>query len=166
MTTEPRTTTPVRKIPEGYGTVTPWIIGHDTAGLLAFLKEAFDAEELFRMADEHGRIGHAEARIGDSIVMMFDSADHWSPTPAFLRLFMPDGEAAYQQALEAGATSVTRPTHLFFGDVVSRVRDPFGNVWWIHEHIEDVSQEESIRRLQDPEWIARMEYVQGAEIVI
>lgn len=118
------------------------------------------------LTNESGRIGHAEARIGDSIVMMFDGPDHWRDTPAFMRLYVSDGEAAYQQALTAGATSVTRPTHLFFGDVVSRVRDPFGNVWWIHERIEEVDEGETARRLQDPEWIARMEYVQGSEIVL
>ena len=165
MTIAPRGTKPVPTIPEGYGTVTPWIIGRDTAGLLAFLKQAFDAEELARVPSGEGKIGHAETRIGDSIIMMFDGPDHWPATPGFMRLYVPDGEATYQQALRAGAASVTEMTHLFFGDLVGRVRDPFGNVWWIHEHIEDVDEAEAMRRLQDPEFIKAMEYVQGAEIV-
>ena len=133
---------------------------------MRFVRAAFDTEELFRVADESERIGHAEARIVDSIVMMFDGPARWRDTPAFMRLYVPDGKAAYRQALEAGATSITRPTHLFFGDVVRRVRDPFDNVWLIHERVEEVDEEETARRLQDPEWIARMAYVQGAEIVL
>lgn len=162
MTTETTATPPGRTIPEGYGTVTPWGIGKDTAGLLAFLKEAFDAEELYRLADEHGRIRHAEIRIGDSIVMMFDRPVGWPATPAFLRLYVPDGKATFERALAAGATPVTRMTHLFFGDLVGRVQDPFGNVLWIHQRIEEVDADEAARRMQAPEWMERMVYVAGS----
>ena len=67
-------------VPDGYTTVTPWIIGHDTAGLLDFLKRAFDAEELGRVVGEDGKIGHAEVRIGDAVVMAFDSPGEWAAT--------------------------------------------------------------------------------------
>ncbi|MCD6059683.1 MAG: Glyoxalase/bleomycin resistance protein/dioxygenase [Thermomicrobiales bacterium] len=111
---------------------------------------------------EDGSIGHAEVRIGDSVVMMFDAKPHWPDTPAFLRLYVADGDAVFQRALRAGATQVTEMTHLFWGDRVGRVRDPFGNVWWIQTRIEDVSSEEMERRATEKEWVDAMDYVQGA----
>ncbi|WP_433245759.1 VOC family protein [Streptosporangium sp. CA-135522] len=150
-------------MPEGYATVTPWIISHDTAGLIDYLKSAFGAVELARVTDDEGRIGHAEVRIGDAVVMMFDAKPDWPRTPAFLRLYVPDADATHRQAVEAGGTSVTEVTHLFFGDRVGRVRDPFGNLWWIQTHIEDVSPEEMERRLSDPVFTKAMEYLQGAD---
>jgi uncharacterized glyoxalase superfamily protein PhnB len=150
-------------ITEGYTTVTPWIVSRDTAGLIDYLERAFGAVELDRMADAEGRIGHAEVRIGDAVVMMFDARPGWPRTPAFLRLFVPDAHAAHRRAVEAGGTSVTEVTHMFFGDLVSRVRDPFGNLWWLHTHIEDVSPEEMGRRMGDPVFVRALEYVQGAE---
>lgn len=171
-----------KPIPDGYGTVTPWIIGPDTDGLIRFLVAAFDAEEISRLTDEAGRIGHAEVRLGTSIVMCFDtplvgrarepqksatSAAHapepdWPATPAFLRLYLRDADASFAQALAAGATAVTEVTHLAFGDRVGRVRDPFGNLYWLQTRVEEVSAEEMTRRWTDPEWAKRMEYVQGA----
>ena len=153
----------VRPIPEGYHSVTPWIISRDSARLIEFLNAAFGAEELARVVGEDGSIGHAEVRIGDSVVMMFDAKPHWPDTPAFLRLYVADGDAVFQQALRAGATPVTEMTHLFWGDRVGRVRDPFGNLWWIQTRIEDVSLEEMERRAAEKEWIDAMEYVQGAQ---
>ncbi|MEV4111664.1 VOC family protein [Nonomuraea sp. NPDC049695] len=150
-------------IPEGYTTVTPWIIGQDTAGLIDYLQKAFDAVELARVLDDEGRIGHAEVRIGDAVVMMFDGASHWPPTPAFLRLYVPDADATHRRAVEAGGTSVTEVTHLFWGDRVGRVRDPFGNLWWIQSRVEQVSPEEMEGRMGDPVFTKAMEYVQSAD---
>ena len=110
----------VQPIPEGYHSVTPWIISRDTARLLDFMSKAFGAEELGRVYNEDGTIGHAEAKIGDCIVMAFDARREWPPTPCFLRLYVPDGDAVYQQAIAAGATSVTEMTSLSFGDRVGR----------------------------------------------
>ncbi len=150
-------------IPEGYTTVTPWIISPDTARLIDYVRAAFGAEELFRLAGASGAVEHAEVRIGDAVVMMFDSRPEWPPTPAFLRLFVDDADAVHRQAVAAGGTSVTEVTHLHFGDRVGRVRDPLGNLWWIHTRIEEVSAEEMERRLTDPVFIKAMEYVQSAE---
>ncbi|MET9066602.1 VOC family protein [Streptosporangium sandarakinum] len=150
-------------MPQGYTTVTPWIISHDTAGLMDYLKGAFEAVELARLTDDEGRIGHAEVRIGDAVVMMFDARPDWPRTPAFLRLYVPDADATHRRAVEAGGTSVTEVTHLFFGDRVGRVRDPFGNLWWIQTRIEDVSPEEMGRRLGDPVFAKAMAYVQSAD---
>ena len=135
----------------------------DSARLIDFLTAAFGAEEIARVVGEDGSIGHAEVRIGDSVVMMFDAKPHWPDTPAFLRLYVADGDAVFQQALRAGATSVTEMTHLFWGDRVGRVRDPFGNLWWIQTRIEDVSPEEMERRATEKKWVDAMDYVQGAQ---
>ena len=151
-----------RPIPEGYHTVTPWVISRDTAGVIEFAKRAFGAEELARVVDENGVIGHAEFRIGDSIVMGFDARPEWPETPAFLRLYVADADAVHRQALDAGATSVTEVTHLFWGDRVGRVRDPFGNLWWIQSRVEEVDPEEMQRRAGEKEWIDRIAYVQGS----
>jgi PhnB protein len=155
-------------IPEGYGSVTPWIATRDTARLLDFLKAAFDAVELARVevdaAAQGGRagdtaIGHAEARVGTSMVMMFDSPFDVD-TPALLRLYVADADATFRKALDAGATSVTEVTALAFGDKVGRVRDPLGNIWWIQERVEQPTPEEIGARFADPTYAAAMHYVQ------
>ena len=147
-------------IPDGYGTVTPWVVSPDTARLIDFTRDAFGAVELARVAGADGGIGHAEVRIGDSVVMMFDSRPGWPATPAFLRLYVPDADVAYERALAAGATSVTEVTGLFFGDRVGRVRDPLGNVWWIQAHVEDVDPAELARRPQEPAAAEALRYVE------
>ena len=162
MTTRQTPTTPA---PDGYGTVTPWIISRDSAKLLDFLAEAFAATELARMSNEDGRIGHAEVRIGDSVVMLFDGRPEWPDTPAFLRLYVEDGDAVFRRALAAGATEVTRMTELFWGDRVGRVRDPFGNVWWIQQRGAELTPEAMGERAARPDLIEAMQYMQSAEIV-
>ncbi|XLE02063.1 VOC family protein [Streptomyces sp. 184] len=152
----------VQPVPQGYHTVTPWIISRDTVRLIDFMKRAFNAQELECLAGETGRIEHAEVRIGDSVVMMFDALPDWPPTPGFLRLYVQDADAAFRQAVAAGATPVTEVTHLFFGDRVGRVRDPLGNLYWIQTRVEDVSPQEMERRLGDPEFTKAMKYVQSA----
>ena len=157
--------TTIRPVPEGYTTVTPWIISRDTAGVLDFLRRAFGAEELARVHSADGTIGHAETRIGDAVVMLFDGRPEWPDTPCFLRLYLPDGDAAFERALQAGATAVTRMTELFWGDRVGRVRDPFGNLYWIHTRVAEPDAEELQRRMLAPEFVAAMEYVQSGELV-
>src|SRR5690242_12412681 len=159
MTREPNA---VHPIPEGSHTVTPWIISPDTARLLDFMKQAFGAEELGRVYNEDGTIGHAEVKIGDSIVMAFDARKEWPATPCFLRLYVPDGDAIYQQALAAGATAVTEMTSLAFGDRVGRVRDPFGNLWWIQTRLEHLAPEEMAKRAAEQPYRQAMQYVQAS----
>lgn len=149
-------------VPEGYTTVTPWVISRDTAGLLEFVDQAFDGVELARVVGEDGTIGHAEFRIGDAIVMGFDAKAEWPDTPAFLRLYVEDADEIVRRAVAAGATLVTEVTHLFWGDRVGRGRDPFGNLWWIQARVESVDEAEMMRRMSDPEWNARMAYVQSS----
>lgn len=152
----------VKPVPDGYQTVSPWLISDDTAKLITFLKDAFGAEELGRVTSEDGNIGHAEVRIGDSVVLLFDrsavpadapilerGADgERLPSPSFLRLYAKDCDAVCQRALEAGATSITEVAD-FFGERVGRVRDPLGNVWWLQTHIQDVSDEELLESGRD-----------------
>jgi PhnB protein len=146
--------------PSGYTSVTPWIVSSDTGRLLAFARDAFGAEELARIASADGSISHAELRIGDAIVLAFDSRPGWPETPAFLRVYVEDADAAYRRALAAGAEPVTKPTDLFFGDRVARVRDPLGNVWWLQARLEDVAPDELARRVTDERYLEAMEYVQ------
>jgi PhnB protein len=147
--------------PAGYATVTPWVISPDTARLIAFTKAAFGAQELGRVPGPDGKsIGHAEVRIGDSVVMMFDAHDGWPCTPAYLRLYVADASTVYQRALAAGATPITEVTALFFGDRIGRVRDPLGNIWWIQSHHEDVDPAELARRPEDPAAAEALRYVE------
>jgi uncharacterized glyoxalase superfamily protein PhnB len=148
-------------IPDGYGTVTPWVVTSDTRRLLEFIKQAFDAEEIGRVEVEGGAIGHAEARIGDSIIMMFDSPFPVA-TPGLLRLYVEDAEAVFRRAVAAGATVVTRLTELAWGDRVGRLRDPLGNLWWIQERVEEPTPDEAARRFQAPKFTEAMRYLQSS----
>ena len=160
MTHAQKTPPTPQPIPDGYSTVTPWIITRDTAALLDFLKAAFGAKELARVPNADGSIGHAEARIGDGVVMMFDTPKGWPETPAFVRLYLDDAEAAFASALAAGATPITNVTPLAFGDKVGRVRDPLGNIWWLQTRTEDVGNDEMQKRWSEPGWAKSMAYVQ------
>jgi uncharacterized glyoxalase superfamily protein PhnB len=152
----------MQTIPTGYHAVTPWIIVKGAAELLEFMQRAFDAREKdgSRIVNEDGTIAHVEVELGDSVVMAFDAKPDWPDTPSFLRLYVKDGDATFKRALAAGATRVTEMTDLPFGDRVGRVRDPWGNVWWIHQHIEDVSDKQLAERAGAPEALAAMRYVQ------
>jgi PhnB protein len=150
----------VRPIPPGYNTVSPWIVSRNTARLLDFMKTAFGAEELGRVPNGDGTIGHPEARIGDSVFLMFDAKNEWPDTPAFLRLYVADADVVYRKALSAGATVVTEVTPLYFGDRVGRVRDPLGNIWWIQTHVEDVAPDELSKRAQKPANVDAMRRVE------
>lgn len=153
----------ISKIPDGYHTVTPFIAVKNARKLLDFMKEAFNAETLAIVPNADGSVGHAETKIGDSIVMMFDSKKGWPHTPSFLRLYVDDCDATHQQAVKSGASSVTEPTDMAWGEKVSRVRDPFGNIWWLMERREEVSPEKLQRRFGEKKYIDAMAYVQGAD---
>lgn len=155
MTPPPNAVPP---IPEGCSTVMPWIISRDTARLLDFLKHAFGAQELSRLSNADGAITHAEARIGDSIIGAFDTREGWPETPCFLRLYVEDADTVYQQALAAGAVSVTEMTSLVWGDRGGRVRDPLGNIWWIQTQVEQVDHEEMAKRAREPQALDAIRY--------
>lgn len=161
----PTNSSNVNPVPTGLQSVTPWIISRDTAALIDFLARAFDGEELARVMNDDGTIGHAEVRIGDTQVALFDARPDWADTPAFLRLYVADSDRVFRRAIETGATAVTEMTELAFGDRVGRVRDPFGNVWWIMERVADLTWEEIEARWSMPRFIEAMSYVQGADFM-
>jgi PhnB protein len=139
---------PVKPIPEGYHTVTPYLTVRGVAKLMDFLKRSFGAVEKERMTQPDGRIMHAEVRIGDSVVMMGEPADESSLMPGAIHVYVEDVDTIYRRALQAGATSLRAPEDQFYGDRSAGVRDPSGNVWWIATHKEDVSPEEMKRRAE------------------
>ena len=128
----------VKPIREGFHTVTPYLMVREAAQLIDFVKQAFAATELFRGTGSAGGI-HAEVRIGDSMVMI-GGAGTWNgePMPAAIYLYMDDVDAVYKRALQAGAASLSEPADQPYGDRIAGVKDPFGNVWYIATHIEDV----------------------------
>jgi PhnB protein len=138
----------VKPVPDGYHTVTPYLVVKHAAGLIDFLKHAFDGKETICMTKPDGTIGHAEVRIGDSTVMIGEECGQWQAMPCAIYLYVPDTDAVYKQALQAGATSVMEPTNQFYGDRNAGVKDAFGNLWWIGTRIEDVSPEELRRRAE------------------
>ncbi len=139
----------VKPIPDGYHSVTPYLIVNGAAGLIDFLKEVFGAEVKERMESPDGAIMHAEVVIGDSVVMMGEANENLPPMPTLLYVYVPDCDAVYQRALRAGATSVREPRNEFYGDRSGGVKDICGNQWWIGTHVEDVSPEEMARRAQE-----------------
>lgn len=137
---------PVKPIPEGYHSVTPYLVAPGAGRLIEFLKEAFKAEEVERMSQPDGTVMHAEVRIGDSIIMMGESSDKFPAMPAAIYLYVPDVDAVYKRALAAGAASTMEPANQFYGDRNAGVKDPSGNLWWIATHVEDVPREEMAKR--------------------
>jgi uncharacterized glyoxalase superfamily protein PhnB len=138
----------VKPVPDGYHTVTPYLTVEAAARLIEFLKQAFDAVETERMTRPDGTIGHAEVRIGDSVVMLSDAMGEWKPIPSAIYLYVRDADATYYRALEAGAVSVMKPADQFYGDRQGGVKDPAGNSWWIATRIEDVPAPEMKRRAE------------------
>lgn len=132
----------VSPIPDGYHTVSPYLIADDAAALLEFLRRAFGGEEMFRMDMPDGSVGHAEVRIGDSVVMVGGAGGEWPAVPAAIHLYVSDVDATYQAALAAGARSTEEPADQFYGDRRANVVDGAGNQWFIATHVEDVPPEE------------------------
>jgi PhnB protein len=144
----------VKPIPEGYGAVTPYLIVDGAARAIEFYKQAFGAEETFRMEAPGGRVGHAEIKIGDSHVMLADEHPEMGArgprtiggSPISLVLYVEDVDATVSRAVEAGA-KLTRPVaNQFYGDRTGGLEDPFGHAWYVATHVEDVSEEEMKKR--------------------
>lgn len=140
----------VKPIPEGYHTLTPYLIIKGAADAIEFYKQAFNAIEIMRMPQPDGRIGHAQIKIGDSQIMLadeFPEMNAYGPqegvrSPVMLHLYVEDVDSLFNQAVAAGA-SVLRPLQdQFYGDRSGGLIDPFGHVWYMATHIEDLSPEE------------------------
>jgi uncharacterized glyoxalase superfamily protein PhnB len=140
---------PVKPIPDGYHTVTPYLLVDGVAELIQFLTEGFDAKLSHRLDRPDGSIMHVEVRIGDSVVMMGEPMGQFGAMPSSIYLYVSDCDSVYQRAVEAGGISVMGPTNMHHaGERYGGVRDPAGNIWWIATHVEDVPPEEQARRVQ------------------
>jgi PhnB protein len=148
----------VQPVPKGYHTLTPYLSVKGAADAIAFYKKAFGAEEIYRMDMPGGKVGHAELQIGDSRLMLADEfpemPDAVTQSPKTLggvavgfNLYAPDVDSLFKRAVEAGA-KVRRPVqNQFYGDRSGTVEDPFGHIWTLATHVEDVSEEEMKKRL-------------------
>jgi PhnB protein len=132
--------------PEGFHSVTPYLTVNGAAKLLDFLKQAFGAEEIGRYAEPGGRIAHACVRIGDSMVEMSDCTAEWPATPCSLHFYVPDVDAVYRRAVQAGGVSLREPENQFYGERSAGVKDPCGNKWFIGTTIEALSKDEIDKR--------------------
>ena len=147
----------VNPIPDGYHSVTPYLIVNDGAAAIEFYKQAFGATELFRMDAPGGKIAHAEIKIGDSPVMLGDespemgyrSAKTIGSTPVSLMIYVEDVDAVFPQAIAAGGKELKPLQDQFYGDRSGTLEDPFGHVWTVATHKEDVSPEEMDRRMAE-----------------
>ena len=145
----------VSPIPSGYHSVTPYLVMDGAAKAIDFYKQAFDATELFRMPMPDGKVAHAEIKIGDSPVMMADASEEFKGprafggTPVSLMIYVEDVDRVFRQALAAGATQLRPVVDQFYGDRSGTLADPFGHVWTVATHVEDVSPEEMDRRMAE-----------------
>lgn len=143
----------VSPVPPGYHTVTPSLIVKDPDGAIALYKKAFGAEEIMVLRTPTGSVMHAEIKIGDSFIMM---GGEWpdfgmkAPLPNHssggLHIYVTDVDKAFQRAVDAGCTPIMPPADMFWGDRYAKVLDPYGHVWGIATHIEEVSPEECAKR--------------------
>jgi len=152
--------TNVKPVPEGYHTVTPYLVQKDAKRALEFYRKAFGAETRMAMPGPDGRLMHAEIKIGDSIVFLSDEFPEMSPdtkspqtagcVTASLFLYVPDVDSLFQRAVDAGATVKMPVTDMFWGDRYGKVVDPFGHHWLLATHKEDLTPEEMQKR--QAEW--------------
>ena len=147
---------PVSPIPEGYHSVTPYLVMKNAAAAIEFYKKAFGAVELLRMAAPGGKIGHAEIKIGDSPVMLadeypdmgFKGPESLGGTPVSLMVYVDDVDKIYPQAIASGGKEVRPLQNQFYGDRSGTLTDPFGHVWTVSTHVEDVTEEELAKRAE------------------
>jgi len=146
----------VKPIPDGYHAVTPYLIVAGAAAAIEFYKHVFGATEQMRMAGPAGRIGHAELRIGDSVVMLADEVPDmgyrgpkgYGGSAVSLMVYVDDVDATFQRALAAGAIERRAVQNQFYGDRSGTLEDPFGHTWTVSTHIEDLTSDEMIQRAE------------------
>jgi PhnB protein len=144
----------VKPIPDGYHSVTPYLIIKGAADAIEFYKKAFGASELFRMEHE-GKVGHAEIKIGNSPIMLADEhpgMGYVSPktlggTPVSLMIYVEDVDTIFKQAITSGGVQLKALQDQFYGDRSGTLTDPFGHVWTVATHKEDVTPEEMDKRV-------------------
>jgi PhnB protein len=121
--------------PEGYPSVSPYLVVKGAEGTIKFMQDVFDAVELRRFPNEQGKVMHAEVRIDDSVVMLGDAAPEWPALNAHVHVYVPDVDATYRRALAAGATSVQEPVKKADQDKRGGVKDPGGTTFWISTRV-------------------------------
>lgn len=144
----------IKPIPDGYHSVTPYLSIKDAAKAIEFYKRAFGANELFRLVAPSGEIGHAEIKIGDSQIMLADPCEEGTfrnpqtlgGTSVGLHVYVEDVDALFAQAVEAGAKTVRPVQDQFYGDRTGTLEDPFGHVWFLATHKEEITPEEINKR--------------------
>ena len=144
----------VKPIPDGYHTVTPYLVVEDAAAAIDYYKKAFGATERGRMEGPDGKIGHAEVQIGDAVVMLSDPVPQGSTRPPIelggttssVVLYVEDVDAVVERAVDAGGIVVMEVADQFWGDRFGSIKDPYGHVWSIATHVEDVPPEEMAER--------------------
>lgn len=145
-----------KPIPDGYHTLTPYLIVKDAVSALEFYKKAFGATVLMRLADTTGKIGHAEIKVGNSPIMLADEFPEMGArgpqslggSPVFLVLYVEDVDSLFNQAVAAGATAVRPVQDQFYGDRSGTLTDPFGHIWTIATHKEDLTPEQIQQRFE------------------
>jgi PhnB protein len=145
-----------KPIPEGYHTVTPYLSVDDAAQAIEYYKKAFGAKERVRMAAPGGKIGHAELEIGDSLVMLADALPQFTTRPpkelggtsVSIFIYVEDVDAVVKRAVDEGATITMEVADQFWGDRFGALTDPFGHLWTIATHVEDVAPEEVAERAE------------------
>ena len=146
----------VKAIPAGHRTVTPYLASKNAAKALEFYKEAFGATEIYKLMMPDGRLGHAEIRLGDSVIMLSDEFPEYGGkapetlggSPVSIHLYVEDVDALFKRALAAGAKECKPVMDQFYGDRSGQLEDPFGHLWWVATHIEDVAPEEMEKRVR------------------
>ena len=146
----------VKPVPDGHRTVTPYLALRNAAKALGFYKKAFGAMETYKLMVPDGSVGHAEIRLGNSIVMLSDEFPEYggkSPqtlggSPVNIHLYVEDVDAFFKNALAAGAKERKPVMDQFYGDRSGQLEDPFGHLWWVATHKEDVPPEEMQKRVK------------------
>lgn len=147
----------VKAQPDGYHSITPYLITHDAAAAIEFYVKAFGATELMRLPGPNGKVMHAEIKVGDSPIMLADefpemgirSAKSFGGSPVSILIYTEDVDAMFAQAIAAGAIEKKPLADQFYGDRSGTIEDPFGHSWTIATHTEDISPEEIDRRFQE-----------------
>lgn len=145
----------VLPIPKGYNAITAYLIVNGAANAIAFYKKVFDAREVMVMSGDHGKVGHAELKIGDSKIMLADECpknnarapESFGGSPISIHLYVKNVDAVVESAVAAGAKLLRPVQNMFYGDRSGGVQDPFGHVWYVATHVEDVSAAEMKKRM-------------------
>jgi PhnB protein len=146
----------VKPIPDGHHTVAPYLAIKNAVSALEFYKKAFGATETYKLIVPDGRLGHAEIRLGDSLIMLSDEFPEFGGkapealggSPVSIHLYVQDVDAFVKRAVAAGARERKPIADQFYGDRSGQLEDPYGHLWWVATHKEDVAPEEMQKRVQ------------------